>query len=78
MSSISLYVSNAPGVLARVALVFARCGVNIDGLVVREARDPAFSHMTITAGGDEAALRLIMGQVSKVVDVLHAERDSIC
>jgi acetolactate synthase-1/3 small subunit len=34
--TISLYVSNKPGVLIRIALVFARRGYNIDSLVVSE------------------------------------------
>jgi acetolactate synthase regulatory subunit len=70
---VNLYVSNKPGVLVRVALVFARLGCNIDGLVVSEARDPAFSHMTVTASGSEATLRLILGQLNRLVDVIHAE-----
>lgn len=70
---ISLYVSNKPGVLIRVALVFARRGFNIDSLVVSEGHDPAFSHMTITASGDENTLRLILGQLNKLVDVVHAK-----
>jgi acetolactate synthase-1/3 small subunit len=70
---ISLYVSNKPGVLIRVALVFARRGFNIDSLVVSEGHDPAFSHMTITASGDENTLRLILSQLNKLVDVVHAK-----
>jgi acetolactate synthase-1/3 small subunit len=70
---ISLYVSNKPGVLIRVALVFARRGFNIDSLVVSEGHDPAFSHMTITASGDETTLRLILSQLNKLVDVVHAK-----
>lgn len=70
---VSLNVSNKPGVLVRVALVFARRGCNIDGLVVSEAHDPAFSHMTVTASGSEDTLRLILGQLDKLVDVIHAE-----
>lgn len=70
---ISLYVANKPGVLIRVALVFARRGFNIDSLVVSEGHDPAFSHMTITASGDEDTLRLILSQLNKLVDVVHAK-----
>jgi acetolactate synthase small subunit len=44
---VSLYVTNKPGVLNRVAQVFARRGFNVDSLVVSEAFDPEFSHMNI-------------------------------
>jgi acetolactate synthase-1/3 small subunit len=69
---LSLYVSNKPGVLIRVALVFARRGFNIDSLVVSEGHDPDFSHMTITARGEEKDLNQILSQLNKLVDVVHA------
>jgi acetolactate synthase-1/3 small subunit len=70
--SISLYVANKPGVLIRIALVFARRGYNIDSLVVSEGHDPDFSHMTITARGEEKGLDQILSQLNKLVDVVHA------
>jgi len=70
--AISLYVSNKPGVLIRVALVFARRGYNIDSLVVSRAYDPAFSQMNIEATGDEKTLDQILKQLNKLVDVVHA------
>ncbi len=71
--TISLYVSNKPGVLIRIALVFARRGFNIDSLVVSEGHDPAFSHMTIAASGDQKTLDQILKQLNKLVDVVHAK-----
>jgi acetolactate synthase-1/3 small subunit len=70
---ISLYVNNKPGALIRIALVFARRGYNIDSLVVSEGHDPAFSHMNITATGDEKTLQQILQQLNKLVDVVHAK-----
>jgi acetolactate synthase-1/3 small subunit len=70
---ISMYVANQPGVLIRVALVFARRGYNIDSLVVSEGHDPAFSHMTITARGEERGLAQVLSQLNKLVDVLRAK-----
>jgi acetolactate synthase-1/3 small subunit len=70
---ISLYVNNKPGVLIRIALVFARRGYNIDSLVVSEGHDPAFSHMNITATGDEKTLQQILMQLNKLVDVVRAK-----
>jgi len=69
----SLYVSNKPGVLIRIALVFARRGYNIDSLVVSEANDPDFSWMHIVASGDEATLEQILHQLEKLVDVVEAQ-----
>ena len=70
--AISLYVANKPGVLIRIALVFARRGYNIDSLVVSEAHDPDFSQMNIEATGDEKTLDQILKQLNKLVDVVHA------
>ncbi len=71
--TISLYVANKPGVLIRIALVFARRGYNIDSLVVSEGHDPSFSHMTISATGDRKTLSQILKQLNKLVDVVHAK-----
>ena len=66
-----MLVANKPGVLVRVALVFARRGYNIDSLVVSPSVDPRFSRMTITAKGDPATLDQIIKQAGKLIDVLH-------
>lgn len=70
--TISLYVHNRPGVLVRVALVFARRGYNIESLVVSPAAEGHFSRMTITCSGDPATLEQIIKQLHKLVDVVHA------
>lgn len=70
--TISLLVANKPGVLVRIALVFARRNYNIDSLVVSPAFNEKFSRMTITAQGDPATLEQIIKQANKLVDVLHA------
>jgi len=69
--TISAYVANKPGVLARIAQVFARRGYNIDSLVVSPARDGQYSRMTITATGRSNGLDQIIKQVNKLIDVLH-------
>lgn len=71
--AISLYVANKPGVLIRIALVFARRGYNIDSLVVSEAHDPQFAQMNIEATGDEANFDQILKQLNKLVDTVHAK-----
>jgi len=70
--TISLYVNNKPGVLVRVALVFARRGYNIESLVVSPAAEGRFSRMTITCSGDPSVLEQIIKQLQKLVDVVQA------
>lgn len=69
---ISMLVANKPGVLVRVALVFARRAFNIDSLVVSATINPKFSRMTITSKGDLATLDQIIKNLNKLVDVIHA------
>ncbi len=70
--TISLFVCNKPGVLIRIALVFARRGYNIDSLVVSASNDPRYSTMNICATGKEVVLDQILKQLNKLVDVVHA------
>lgn len=73
MHTISILVRNKPGVLVRVALVFARRGYNIDSLVVSpDMTDGGFSRITITCSGDPDTLEQIIRQTTKLVDVVHA------
>jgi acetolactate synthase small subunit len=70
--TISLFVHDRPGVLVRVALVFARRGYNIESLVVSPAAEGGYSRMTITCSGDPATLDQIIRQLAKLVDVVSA------
>ena len=74
--TISVYVTNKPGVLVRVSQVFARRGYNIDSLVVSPGVEGKYSRMTITAQGPKAVLEQIIKQVSKLIDVMHAVEHS--
>lgn len=69
--TLSVYVANQPGVLARIAQVFSRRAYNIDSLVVSQGRDPKFSRMTIGVSGDPKMLDQIIKQVNKLIDVIH-------
>jgi acetolactate synthase-1/3 small subunit len=71
--AISLLVSNKPGVLIRIALVFAKRGYNIESLVVSPAREAAYSRMIITASGETKTLEQILKQLNKLVDVISAK-----
>ncbi|MFQ5415901.1 MAG: acetolactate synthase small subunit [Myxococcota bacterium] len=70
--TISLFVSNTPGVLVRVSLVFSRRAFNIESLVVSPAAEGRFSRMTITCSGDSETLEQVVKQLAKLVDVVHA------
>jgi len=70
LHTISALVENKPGVLARIAGLFARRGFNIESLAVSITEDPTISRMTIVAGGDETALEQIRKQLSRLIDVI--------
>ncbi|MBL9114319.1 MAG: acetolactate synthase small subunit [Verrucomicrobiaceae bacterium] len=79
--TLSVMVSNKPGVLGRICAVFSRRGYNIDSLVVSQGRDARFSRMTIGISGDPQGLEQIILQVNKLIDVLHCtehkDRDAV-
>lgn len=81
LHTLSVYVNNQPGVLARIALLFSRRGYNIDSLVVSHGRNERFSRMTIGVSGDPKILDQIIKQVNKLIDVIHCyehtESDSV-
>jgi acetolactate synthase I/III small subunit len=68
--TISVMVENRPGVLARVAGLFARRGFNINSLAVSATEKPDVSRMTIVTHGDEAHLMQVIKQLNKLVDVI--------
>jgi acetolactate synthase-1/3 small subunit len=70
--TISVLVHDRPGVLSRIAQVFARRGYNIDSLVVSSAHKENFSRMTIVSKGDPGVLDQIIKQLDKLVDVVRA------
>jgi acetolactate synthase-1/3 small subunit len=71
--SISILVSNKPGALVRIALVFSRRGYNIDSLVVSPTLDNSVSRMNIVARGNPETLAQIIQQLEKLVDVIQAK-----
>ena len=69
--TISVRVENRPGVLARIAGLFARRGFNIDSLAVCATEDPTVSRMTVVTIGDERQLEQIIKQLNKLIDVIN-------
>jgi acetolactate synthase-1/3 small subunit len=68
--TLSVLVENKPGVLTRVAGLFARRGFNIDSLVVAETEDPALSRMTITIDEQDQPVEQVTKQLHKLINVL--------
>ena len=68
--TISVIVENKPGVLSRVANLFARRGFNIESLAVGTTEKPDISRMTIVVAGDEQILEQIIKQLYKLIDTL--------
>jgi acetolactate synthase-1/3 small subunit len=67
---LSILVENKPGVLTRVAGLFARRGFNIDTLVVGPTDDPALSRITLTLDGAMHPIDQVTKQLHKLVNVL--------
>ncbi len=71
LHTLSVYVANKPGVLARIAQCFARRGFNIESLVVSATMDGRFSRMTIGITGKPEGIDQIIKQVCKLIDVIR-------
>lgn len=71
--TLSVLVENKPGVLTRVASLFARRGFNIDSLAVGETEDPTLSRMTIVVNAEETALEQVTKQLYKLINVLKVQ-----
>lgn len=68
---LAVLVENKPGVLVRVAGLFARRGFNIESLAVGKTRDPAISRMTIEVDGDDKDLEQVVKQLNKLINVIR-------
>jgi acetolactate synthase I/III small subunit len=67
---LSVLVENKPGVLTRIAGLFARRGFNIDTLSVGPTEDPTLSRMTITLDGANHPIDQVTKQLHKLVNVI--------
>jgi len=67
---LSLLVENKPGVLARIAGLFARRGFNIDSLAVGPTQDPSVSRVTLTVDGASHPIDQVTKQLHKLVNVI--------
>ena len=64
-------VENKPGVLTRVAGLFARRGFNIESLAVAPTDDPHFSRITIMVDAESAPLEQVVKQLDKLINVVE-------
>ena len=71
--TISVLVENKPGVLTRVASLFARRGFNIDSLAVGTTEDPTLSRMTIVVNADDNTIEQITKQLHKLINVIKIQ-----
>lgn len=68
--TLSVLVSNQPGVLARVAGLFSRRGFNIESLAVGPTERPEISRITLVASVEEdGALEQLVKQLNKLIEV---------
>ena len=67
---LSILVENKPGVLTRIASLFARRGFNIDTLSVGPTDDDHISRITITVDGANHPIDQVTKQLHKLVNVL--------
>ena len=68
--TLSVLVENKPGVLARIAGLFARRGFNIDTLAVGPTDDPTMSRITLTLDGATHPIDQVTKQLHKLVNVI--------
>jgi acetolactate synthase I/III small subunit len=67
---LSILVENKPGVLARIAGLFARRGFNIDSLAVGPTDDDSMSRITLTVDGAAHPIDQVTKQLHKLVNVI--------
>jgi len=68
---LSVLVENRPGVLNRVAGLFARRGYNIHSLAVAPTEDPRFSRITTVVDVASSPLPQMIMQLDKLINVIE-------
>jgi acetolactate synthase I/III small subunit len=79
--TISVLVEDRPGVLTRVAGLFAARGYNIDSLAVGPTEEPGLSRMTIVIDVESKPLEQVTKQLNKLINVIkileHRHDDAV-
>lgn len=68
--TLSVLVENTPGVLTRVAGLFARRAFNIHSLAVGPTEHPEISRMTVVVDADDLPLEQVTKQLNKLINVI--------
>jgi acetolactate synthase I/III small subunit len=68
--TLSVLVENRPGVLTRVAGLFARRNFNIHSLAVGPTENPDVSRITVVVDVEELPLEQVTKQLNKLVNVI--------
>lgn len=67
---LSLLVEDKPGLLTRVAGLFARRGFNIESLAVGHSEIPGLSRITILVDVEDVPLEQVTKQLNKLINVI--------
>ena len=67
---LSLLVEDKPGLLTRVAGLFARRGFNIESLAVGKTEIPGLSRITVVVDVEDLPLEQVTKQLNKLINVL--------
>jgi acetolactate synthase-1/3 small subunit len=70
LHTISVLVEDRPGVLTRVAGLFAARGFNIESLAVGHTETPGMSRMTVVVNVEKKPLEQVTKQLNKLVNVI--------
>ncbi|NCD17686.1 MAG: acetolactate synthase small subunit, partial [Actinobacteria bacterium] len=68
--TLSVLVENTPGVLARVAGLFARRAFNIHSLAVGPTEHETISRMTVVVDAEDLPLEQVTKQLNKLINVI--------
>jgi acetolactate synthase-1/3 small subunit len=71
--TLSLLVENQPGVLTRIAGLFARRSYNIESLAVGPTERPEYSRMTIVVRLEAKPVEQVIRQVQKLIPVIEVK-----
>ena len=73
LHTLSVLVEDKPGVLARVAGLFAARGFNIHSLAVGPTEEAGFSRMTIVVDVQKKPLEQVVKQLNKLINVIKVQ-----
>jgi len=67
---LSMLVEDKPGLLTRVAGLFARRGFNIESLAVGKSEIPGLSRITVVVDVEQGPLEQVTKQLNKLINVI--------